>query len=287
MSLLSTAARTVADWVKLGFPEEVAKRIVSGELPMDKASRMKRAEEQGYDTSTPVYHGTDSDFLEFDPERSSYGQLYSTTDKAAVESGEVGAAGHGVVKELYQNIQNPAGWDEYDNLFIDQIQGRGYDGIKLPDGDHTTMVVFDPKKYKSTEAAFDPQYKGANILGSALLPAATAGLLATQSDDAEAGFVTRGGKTLLEAWHGSPHKFDKFSMDQIGTGEGAQAYGHGLYFADDIDEAKRYQPRDYDQEEELYRLYKEAEEAGDQYMMDAWERAMMQDSPIDATGLCR
>ena len=27
-------------------------------------------------------------------------------------------------------------------------------------------------------------------------------------------------------------KFDKFSMDQIGTGEGAQAYGHGLYFAD-------------------------------------------------------
>ena len=70
-------------------------------------------------------------------------------------------------------------------------------------------------------------------------------------------------------------------MDQIGTGEGAQAYGHGLYFADDIDEAKRYQPRDYDQEEELYRLYKEAEEAGDQYMMDAWERAMMQDSPIE------
>jgi hypothetical protein len=63
---------------------------------------------------------------------------------------------------------------------------------------------------------------------------------ATQSDDAEAGFVTRGGKTLLEAWHGSPHKFDRFSMDQIGTGEGAQAYGHGLYFADSEDVAKGY-----------------------------------------------
>ena len=68
-----------------------------------------------------------------------------------------------------------------------------------------------------------------------------AGLLAAgQSEDADAGFVTRGGKTLLEAWHGSPHKFDRFSMDQIGTGEGAQAYGHGLYFADSEDVARQY-----------------------------------------------
>jgi hypothetical protein len=33
-------------------------------------------------------------------------------------------------------------------------------------------------------------------------------------------------------WHGSPHKFDKFDISKIGTGEGAQAYGHGLYFAE-------------------------------------------------------
>ena len=24
----------------------------------------------------------------------------------------------------------------------------------------------------------------------------------------------------IEAWHGSPHKFDKFSLEKIGTGEG-------------------------------------------------------------------
>lgn len=35
----------------------------------------------------------------------------------------------------------------------------------------------------------------------------------------------------LSAWHGSPHDHDKFSTDKIGTGEGAQAYGWGLYFA--------------------------------------------------------
>ncbi|WP_372809315.1 hypothetical protein [Litorivivens sp.] len=33
------------------------------------------------------------------------------------------------------------------------------------------------------------------------------------------------------AYHGTPHTFDKFSLDAIGTGEGAQAYGWGLYFA--------------------------------------------------------
>tara|TARA_R110000782_G_scaffold103381_4_gene190850 strand:+ start:90 stop:3440 length:3351 start_codon:yes stop_codon:yes gene_type:complete len=36
----------------------------------------------------------------------------------------------------------------------------------------------------------------------------------------------------IDAWHGSPHKFDNFSMSNINTGEGAQAYGHGLYFAE-------------------------------------------------------
>lgn len=63
MSLLSTAARTVADWVKLGYPESVAKRIVSGDLPMDRASRLKRAEEQGY--GDVLYHGSTHDIREF------------------------------------------------------------------------------------------------------------------------------------------------------------------------------------------------------------------------------
>jgi hypothetical protein len=44
----------------------------------------------------------------------------------------------------------------------------------------------------------------------------------------------------IKAYHGSPHSFDKFSMDKIGTGEGAQAYGHGLYFAENEGVAKGY-----------------------------------------------
>jgi len=44
----------------------------------------------------------------------------------------------------------------------------------------------------------------------------------------------------IEAYHGSPHKFDKFSTKQIGTGEGAQAFGWGLYFTDKPNVARHY-----------------------------------------------
>ena len=49
------------------------------------------------------------------------------------------------------------------------------------------------------------------------------------------------GGVAQTAWHGSPHKFSKFSLDKIGTGEGAQAYGHGLYLAESPAVATEYQ----------------------------------------------
>lgn len=47
-------------------------------------------------------------------------------------------------------------------------------------------------------------------------------------------------KKPIRAYHGSPHDFDTFSLSKIGTGEGAQAYGHGLYFAENEGVAKQY-----------------------------------------------
>ena len=38
-------------------------------------------------------------------------------------------------------------------------------------------------------------------------------------------------ETGIDAYHGSPHEFEQFDSSKIGTGEGAQAFGHGLYFA--------------------------------------------------------
>lgn len=47
----------------------------------------------------------------------------------------------------------------------------------------------------------------------------------------------------ITAYHGSPHEFDQFDTSKIGTGEGAQAYGHGLYFAESEPVAKGYRDR--------------------------------------------
>lgn len=43
-----------------------------------------------------------------------------------------------------------------------------------------------------------------------------------------------------KAYHGSPYTFDHFDLGAIGTGEGAQVHGWGLYFAQDKQIAKSY-----------------------------------------------
>lgn len=42
------------------------------------------------------------------------------------------------------------------------------------------------------------------------------------------------------SFHGSGHDFEKFDASKIGTGEGAKAFGHGLYFAENPDVANVY-----------------------------------------------
>jgi len=43
------------------------------------------------------------------------------------------------------------------------------------------------------------------------------------------------------AYHGTPHTIrGKFDISKVGTGEGGQAYGHGMYFAENPEVAKTY-----------------------------------------------
>ena len=51
----------------------------------------------------------------------------------------------------------------------------------------------------------------------------------TQSIDSQ---ENGGNLVFQEAFHGSPHNFDRFSTDHIGTGEGMQAFGWRLYVSD-------------------------------------------------------
>ena len=95
----------------------------------------------------------------------------------------------------------------------------------------------------------EPTNKLAGILGESVggvLPMVTAakapqiaqGLL--QAERNLAAPRTLNPQTGAILWHGSPHKFDAFDSSKIGTGEGAQAYGHGLYLAENPTVAKEY-----------------------------------------------
>jgi hypothetical protein len=44
----------------------------------------------------------------------------------------------------------------------------------------------------------------------------------------------------IDVYHGSPHRFEEFDASKIGTGEGQQAYGHGIYLAEQKDVADMY-----------------------------------------------
>jgi hypothetical protein len=75
-----------------------------------------------------------------------------------------------------------------------------------------------------------------------------AGAATLAPEDAEAsgsGLIRRGLDAVrgVRAYHGSPHSFDRFDLSKIGTGEGAQAYGHGLYFAEAEPVARGYRDK--------------------------------------------
>jgi hypothetical protein len=73
---------------------------------------------------------------------------------------------------------------------------------------------------------------GARVLGPTLREMARKGI--------EGNMRATGGIQDLITYHGSPHTFDRFDSSKIGTGEGAQAYGHGLYLAESPKVAQSY-----------------------------------------------
>jgi hypothetical protein len=133
------------------------------------------------------------------------------------------------------------------------------------DGD-TSWLPSQPQQQPSMLARIaqsmkDSGYGWGNIAGTALSGASLPGDVATgQTSMSDPGLAKRVGDMAstfmggslaapaeenalnmgIRAYHGSPHSFDAFDMSKLGTGEGAQAYGHGLYFADNENVAQQY-----------------------------------------------
>tara|TARA_R110002126_G_scaffold183250_1_gene331809 strand:- start:75 stop:965 length:891 start_codon:yes stop_codon:yes gene_type:complete len=85
--------------------------------------------------------------------------------------------------------------------------------------------------------------QGAEVVGRAAAPVAGQAL--------ENYLVRSGGILPMDTWHGTPHRFPptaknplgEFDASKIGTGEGAQAYGHGLYLAENFAVSDEYANR--------------------------------------------
>jgi len=98
-----------------------------------------------------VYHGTNQKFSRFNPKLTAQGIIWFTDSIDSIKTGEHGGAGNQIIMTRYITINNPAGWDEYQKYGLGQLQGMGYDGVILPDGDVTNYFVFSNKSISAKQ----------------------------------------------------------------------------------------------------------------------------------------
>lgn len=151
-----------------------------------------------------------------------------TTEWEVLELGAIQApdAGQQIIP-VYLSIKNPAVVDAKGSFDAHAVaeaivaaKRNGSDGVKI-------MNAYDPvgdrvSAFTTTQwVAFSPtQIKSVNNRGT---------------------FDAGDPRILYQpAYHGSPHIFDKFSTKYMGTGEGAQAFGWGMYFAGRKEVAEGY-----------------------------------------------
>lgn len=120
---------------------------------------------------------------------------------------------------------------ESENTFsiLNMARGGANTALNWLDATNRALQGYDPR------GALEP----ADILAPLGLSAAGAPF-AVRGAVGSAGGRLSAAQPGIRAYHGSPHDFDRFDMSKIGTGEGAQAYGHGLYFAESEGVAKSY-----------------------------------------------
>lgn len=98
-------------------------------------------------------------------------------------------------------------------------------------GNDATLDDWLTKKRNSQTFEIESQNSGNRFLGSSFAD------IVPQVIDIVKGTYNQ------TAYHGSPHTFDTFDLGAIGTGEGAQAHGWGLYFAQDKEVSEEYRRR--------------------------------------------
>lgn len=182
----------------------------------------------------------------------------------------------GNVIPAYLNIKNPKELPPFEgNRFgerlgadpkwvadeIAKLKAQGYDSIVTTSDDPfysqpgktppKHYITFEPTQVKSavgnngnydfTDPRIDREAGGRIAKG----PGGWLDDVVKMAGKAIAGEGEEAAKTGIRAYHGSPHRFNKFewSPRTSRTGEGAQSYGAGLYFAENPAVAEEYRSR--------------------------------------------
>ena len=206
--------------------EDRALRILNANIPRDPASQLERARSMDFDpVEKRVFHGSGADIRAFEPSvggamgpgvytspmtdiASSYAESagpLSSRQRAGnrppnivTPEGELLQSGATVYPLTYRGELMPYSqflkeFSDATPLDIPRIQRElresgvtGLYGDKFVEPE--VINIFDPRDLRSTAAAFNPEYKGANILGAAAPVSATVGIAAlSQPEEAEAG----------------------------------------------------------------------------------------------------
>lgn len=98
-----------------------------------------------------AYHGTTKQAAAaieregFDLTRAADGTVWFTSNP---NIGEVAATGKGGIVARSVSGLKLGGWDEMDKYSTDELIAKGYDGLRLKDGDEITYQIFNPEKLK-------------------------------------------------------------------------------------------------------------------------------------------
>jgi len=118
----------------------------------------------------------------------------------------------------------------------------GMEGV-TPETSHIITFPGAEKNIRSQFAAFDPEQTGSSNILAGLAPYAVptvlggsilgAAMIPEKAEAAPFGTLARAiGRGTLRAYTGSAAKYATPSIQRVGTGEGNQAFGYGLYFSD-------------------------------------------------------
>ena len=148
--------------------------------------------------------------------------------------GPTGAQLSTLLHEIQHAIQDIEGFARGSNL----EEGRSLDDYMRSAGEIESRnvekrILWDGERRESKPFNDTLEFPGEAIVSFSIASAQEQGLFKSGHFEAGNAVITEPGVTFsIAALHASPHSFRKFSTDFMGKGEGAQAYGWGLYFAE-------------------------------------------------------